>query len=196
MTVRPVLVVAALVSFASCSDGNDSSPSATTASTAAITTVPHTGPSDDLAPSQITASTVPPPATPPPCDPDALSLWTAQVRFVDNTAEAVIRVRNDDADRCEVAVFDSRQDDSPCYQCLYRMGDDDQTNCATNGVMAPVVGIIGAVQAMEAIKLIAGVGDALTGRLLLLDARRLTWRELRLPRDPHCPACGGNRADA
>ena len=96
----------------------------------------------------------------------------------------------------QVAVFDSRRDDSPCYQCLYRIGDDEQTNCATNGVMAPVVGIIGAVQAMEAIKLIADVGEPLTGRLLLLDARSLKWRELRLPRDPHCPACGGSRADA
>ncbi len=89
----------------------------------------------------------------------------------------------------QVAVFDTRQEDSPCYQCLYRLGDDEQTTCATNGVMAPVVGIIGAVQAMEAIKVIAGFGTPLTGRLLLLDARALQWREMRLPRDPQCPAC-------
>lgn len=90
----------------------------------------------------------------------------------------------------QVAVFDTRAPDSPCYQCLYRHGDDEQTNCATNGVMAPLVGIIGAVQAMEAIKLITGIGQTLTGRLLLLDAKNLQWREMRLPRDPHCLACG------
>lgn len=90
----------------------------------------------------------------------------------------------------QVAVFDSRDATSPCYQCLYKLGDDEQATCARNGVMAPVVGIIGAVQAMEAIKMIAGVGKSLTGRLLLLDARNMQWREMRLPRDPHCAACG------
>ena len=89
----------------------------------------------------------------------------------------------------QVAVFDARQEASPCYQCLYRKGDDEQASCATNGVMAPVVGIIGAVQATEAIKLIASVGETLTGRLLLLDAKSMQWREMRLPRDPECPAC-------
>jgi molybdopterin/thiamine biosynthesis adenylyltransferase len=89
----------------------------------------------------------------------------------------------------QVAVFDTRLADSPCYQCLYRAGDDEQASCATNGVMAPVVGIIGAVQAMEAIKLLSGVGETLTGRLLLLDAKAMQWREMRLPRDPECPAC-------
>jgi len=89
----------------------------------------------------------------------------------------------------QVAVFDSRNDDSPCYQCLYRLGDDEQATCSRNGVMSPVVGIVGAVQAMEAIKIISGVGTPLTGRLLLLDARDMRWREMRLPRDPQCPAC-------
>lgn len=89
----------------------------------------------------------------------------------------------------QVSVFDTRVADSPCYQCLYRAGDDEQASCATNGVMAPVVGIIGAVQAMEAIKLLSGVGETLTGRLLLLDAKAMQWREMRLPRDPECPAC-------
>ncbi len=89
----------------------------------------------------------------------------------------------------QVTVFDPRQTASPCYQCLYRQGDDEQASCARNGVMAPVVGIIGAVQAMEAIKLLAGVGEPLTGRLLLLDAATMQWRSLRLPRDPACPVC-------
>jgi molybdopterin-synthase adenylyltransferase len=90
----------------------------------------------------------------------------------------------------QVAVFDSRAADSPCYQCLYSAGDDEQVTCSRNGVMAPVVGIIGAVQAMEAIKVLAGIGSTLQGRLLLLDARNMQWRELRLTRDPGCTACG------
>lgn len=90
----------------------------------------------------------------------------------------------------QVAVFDSREESSPCYQCLYRLGDDEQATCSRNGVMAPVVGIIGSVQAMEAIKVISGVGKSLTGRLLLLDARSMQWREMRLPRDPECAVCG------
>lgn len=89
----------------------------------------------------------------------------------------------------QVAVFDSRSPDSPCYQCLYSQGDDKEASCSENGVMAPLVGIIGAVQAMEAIKLLAGIGESLTGRLLLLDASTLQWREMRLPRDSNCAAC-------
>lgn len=90
----------------------------------------------------------------------------------------------------QVAVFDSRNETSPCYQCLYGAGDDADTSCATNGVMAPLVGIIGSVQAMEAIKVLAGVGSPLVGRLLLLDASAMQWREMKLPRDPKCPVCG------
>ena len=90
----------------------------------------------------------------------------------------------------QVAVFDSRNPGSPCYQCLYSQGDDDDASCSENGVMAPLVGIIGAVQAMEAIKLLSGIGESLIGRLLLLDASTLQWREMRLPRDSDCEACG------
>ncbi|MEX0964917.1 MAG: molybdopterin-synthase adenylyltransferase MoeB [Pseudohongiellaceae bacterium] len=90
----------------------------------------------------------------------------------------------------QVAVFDSRDPQSPCYQCLYAKGDDVDASCSENGVMAPLVGIIGAVQAMEAIKLLCGIGQTLTGRLLLLDASTLQWREMRLPRDHDCEACG------
>ena len=91
----------------------------------------------------------------------------------------------------QVAVFDSRDVDSPCYQCLYSQGDDEDASCSRNGVIAPLVGIIGAVQAMETIKLLAGIGESLAGRLLLLDASTLQWREMRLPRDSNCGACGG-----
>ena len=89
----------------------------------------------------------------------------------------------------QVAVFDSRDKESPCYQCLYQAGDDDDASCATNGVMAPVVGIIGSIQALETIKVITGIGTTLVGRLLLFDGVALSWREMRLPRDPNCAAC-------
>jgi len=92
----------------------------------------------------------------------------------------------------QVAVFDPTTGDSPCYRCLYSGGDDRDASCARNGVMAPLVGIIGAVQAMEVVKLLAAVGEPLTGRLLLLDAMTLQWRELRLRRDPDCPVCAGS----
>jgi adenylyltransferase/sulfurtransferase len=92
----------------------------------------------------------------------------------------------------QVAVFDPSAADSPCYQCLYSGGDDRDASCARNGVMAPLVGIIGSVQAMEAVKLLTGTGEPLTGRLLLLDAMTMQWRELRLRRDPACPVCAGS----
>lgn len=94
----------------------------------------------------------------------------------------------------QVAVFDPRRPDSPCYQCLYQPGGEEDTRCSANGVMAPLVGIVGSVQAMEAVKLIAGLGEPLTGRLLLLDAAAMQWREMRLPRDPDCAACGGRES--
>ncbi len=90
----------------------------------------------------------------------------------------------------QVAVFDSRMDSSPCYQCLYQEDDELDSSCATNGVMAPLVGIIGSIQAMEAIKLLSGIGEPLVGRLLLLDGTAMQWREMKLPRDPACAACG------
>lgn len=89
----------------------------------------------------------------------------------------------------QVAVFDSNSEESPCYQCLYSEGDDDDASCSTNGVMAPLVGIIGSVQAMETIKVITGIGSTLAGRLLLLDATSMQWREMKLPRDKRCAAC-------
>lgn len=89
----------------------------------------------------------------------------------------------------QVAVFDSNDADSPCYQCLYSEGDDEDASCSTNGVMAPLVGIIGSVQAMETIKVITGIGNTLVGRLLLLDATTMEWREMKLPRDKNCAAC-------
>lgn len=91
----------------------------------------------------------------------------------------------------QVAVFDARDPASPCYHCLFGEGDElEETRCATMGVFAPLVGIVGATQAAEALKLLAGVGESLAGRLLLLDVLAMQWRELRVPRDPDCAVCG------
>lgn len=90
----------------------------------------------------------------------------------------------------QVSVFDPRRDDSPCYQCLYQEGDDLQLSCSESGVMAPLVGLIGTLQAMEAIKLIAGIGRTLTGRLLFVDGQTMQFREMTLRKNPACPCCG------
>jgi len=91
----------------------------------------------------------------------------------------------------QVTVFDLRQPDSPCYHCLFpETGDVEEMRCATMGVFAPLVGIIGSIQAAEALKLLIGMGRNLTGRLLLLDALTMEWRSVRLTKDPHCAVCG------
>jgi adenylyltransferase/sulfurtransferase len=90
----------------------------------------------------------------------------------------------------QVAVFDARDSAAPCYHCLFGEGDEiEETRCATMGVFAPLVGIVGAMQAAEALKLLAGAGQTLTGRLLLVDALDMRIRELTVPRDPACPVC-------
>jgi adenylyltransferase/sulfurtransferase len=92
----------------------------------------------------------------------------------------------------QLAVFDMRDAASPCYHCLFGEGEDlEEVRCATMGVFAPLVGIVGATQAAEALKLLAGIGRSLAGRLLLVDALAMEWRELRVPRDPACLACAG-----
>lgn len=90
----------------------------------------------------------------------------------------------------QVSVFDSRKADSPCYHCLYPEQGNEDLTCSEAGVIAPLVGMIGATQAMEAIKVISGVGTPLTGRLLILDAWEMQWREMKLAKDPACPVCG------
>lgn len=89
----------------------------------------------------------------------------------------------------QVSVFDARIDDAPCYQCLYSDISEDQLTCSEAGVMAPLVGIIGSVQAMEAVKLISGIGQPLLGKLLILDAMTMEWRTMRLKKDPACRVC-------
>jgi adenylyltransferase/sulfurtransferase len=116
-----------------------------------------------------------------------------QTRFAVNAACVAARVPlvSGAAIRLEgqVAVFDTRQPDCPCYRCLYDEESEENTSCAANGVLAPLVGIVGSMQALEAIKLIVGFGTSLAGKLLVFDARHSQWRELKLPKDPHCPVC-------
>ncbi|HWQ95649.1 MAG TPA: molybdopterin-synthase adenylyltransferase MoeB [Gammaproteobacteria bacterium] len=90
----------------------------------------------------------------------------------------------------QVAVYDPRRHDSPCYRCLYRDDPGEEEGCAQLGVLAPVPGVIGAVQAVEVIKLLAGSAETLTGWLLVFDALVMEWRKLKLAKDPDCPVCG------
>lgn len=89
----------------------------------------------------------------------------------------------------QLSVFDFRREDSPCYRCLYQEADDAALNCSESGVLAPVVGIIGSMQALEALKCLSGLGEPLVGRLLLFDGINMELRQLNLRRDPACPVC-------
>jgi molybdopterin/thiamine biosynthesis adenylyltransferase len=90
----------------------------------------------------------------------------------------------------QVSVYDTRRADAPCYACLFPPeADYEEVACATMGVFAPLVGIIGSVQAAEALKLLVGIGPSLAGRLLMLDARAMEWNEMRTPRNPGCSVC-------
>ena len=91
----------------------------------------------------------------------------------------------------QITVFDFRNEASPCYHCLFPdTGSDQEMRCAENGVFAPLVGMIGATQAAEALKLLMNIGESLQGRLLLLDALSMEWRTIKLARDPKCAVCG------
>ena len=93
----------------------------------------------------------------------------------------------------QISVFDKRDAQSPCYACLFPPDHAvDDINCATMGVFAPLVGIIGAMQAAEALKLIMTLGTSLAGRLQMLDARSMEWASIRVQRDPSCRICGPN----
>ena len=92
----------------------------------------------------------------------------------------------------QVSVYDTRDAANPCYACLFPPDAPfEEARCATMGVFAPLVGIIGSVQAAEALKLAAGAGTPLVGRLLMLDALAMQWHSVRVPRDPQCPVCAG-----
>jgi adenylyltransferase/sulfurtransferase len=93
----------------------------------------------------------------------------------------------------QISVFTPGYDDSPCYNCLYPDQGELEETCVRNGVIAPLPGIIGSMQALEAIKLILGLGLSLRGRLLLLDALSMEWNRMHLKKNPQCPTCGLNR---
>ncbi|MCP5273074.1 MAG: molybdopterin-synthase adenylyltransferase MoeB [Burkholderiaceae bacterium] len=94
----------------------------------------------------------------------------------------------------QVSVYDSTRAEAPCYACLFPPeADYEEVACATMGVFAPLVGIVGCVQAAEALKLIVGIGRPLAGRLLMLDARAMEWTEMATPRNPACSVCGAAR---
>ncbi|GMQ87463.1 MAG: molybdopterin-synthase adenylyltransferase MoeB [Gammaproteobacteria bacterium] len=90
----------------------------------------------------------------------------------------------------QLFVFLPQRADSPCYRCLYSEGDEPDQTCSENGVLAPVVGAIGSLQALEAIKVLLDIGESLCGRLLVFDGLYHEWRSIKLNKDPNCPVCG------
>lgn len=97
----------------------------------------------------------------------------------------------------QIAVFDLRRRKAPCYACLFpEGGETEELRCAVMGVLAPLTGAVGALQAVEAIKLLTGVGESLSGRLLMFDALRAEWRSVRVRKDPDCAVCATVAAQA
>ena len=90
----------------------------------------------------------------------------------------------------QLTVYDRRQSDAPCYRCLYDEQSNENLSCAESGILGPVVGTIGTMQALEAIKLITGFGSTLNGRLMIFDAMTMEWQTLQITPDPQCPVCG------
>jgi molybdopterin/thiamine biosynthesis adenylyltransferase len=91
----------------------------------------------------------------------------------------------------QISVYDSRDTNSPCYACIFPPSAHfEEVRCSTMGVFSPLVGIIGTMQAAEALKLLSGAGRTLTGRLLMLDGRAMEWTDVRMQRSPTCPVCG------
>jgi molybdopterin/thiamine biosynthesis adenylyltransferase len=91
----------------------------------------------------------------------------------------------------QLSVFDMREGKSPCYACVFPPSEEfEETRCATMGVFAPLVGIVGAMQAAEALKILSQTGESLAGRLQMLDGRSMSWSEVRVPRNPECEVCG------
>jgi molybdopterin/thiamine biosynthesis adenylyltransferase len=90
----------------------------------------------------------------------------------------------------QVSVFTPGKNNSPCYNCLYNDDGEEQQNCASNGVIAPITGIVGSIQALETMKLIMAIGETLTGRLLLVDGLTMEFNSMKLKKNPLCPTCG------
>jgi molybdopterin/thiamine biosynthesis adenylyltransferase len=95
----------------------------------------------------------------------------------------------------QLSVYDTRRPDAPCYACVFPPeATVEETACATMGVFAPLVGIVGSLQAAEALKLLAGIGHSLAGRLMMLDARTMEWTQIGVRRAAHCSVCASRRA--
>ena len=116
-----------------------------------------------------------------------------EVRFAINDAclKAGVMLVSGAAVRMEgqLMVVDPRDKNLPCYRCLYLDKPDTEINCAQTGIAAPVVGAIGVLQALEAMKILVGLGESLAGYLLTFDAKYMEWRKLKLPQNPDCTAC-------
>jgi adenylyltransferase/sulfurtransferase len=93
----------------------------------------------------------------------------------------------------QVTVYDARQQGNACYRCIYQDDGELQETCSESGVLSPLLGIIGSVQAVETIKLLTNIGESLTNRLLILDALTMSWQEIKLKQNPLCPVC--NKVD-
>ncbi|MDD5395336.1 MAG: molybdopterin-synthase adenylyltransferase MoeB [Thiothrix sp.] len=91
----------------------------------------------------------------------------------------------------QISVFQPWLGENPCYHCFYGKAGGIAQTCSENGVVAPLLGILGSMQALETIKLIVGSGETLTGRVMLFDGQAMEWMGFKLPRDPACPVCGG-----
>ena len=89
----------------------------------------------------------------------------------------------------QITVYDPRQENSGCYRCLYQDEGELQQTCSEVGVLSPLLGVIGSIQAVETIKLLSEIGQSLAGRLLILDAFTMQWREIKLKPNPNCPIC-------
>ena len=93
----------------------------------------------------------------------------------------------------QVSVFKGYENDKPCYQCLYSVEGEDNESCIDNGVLAPVAGLVGTIQALQAIKVILELGDQLCGSLLLIDALDLSFRKVKISKDLKCPVCNSSQ---
>ncbi|PWG65231.1 HesA/MoeB/ThiF family protein [Spiribacter halobius] len=93
----------------------------------------------------------------------------------------------------QLAVFRPDRDDSPCYRCVYADTGEEAQSCSETGVLGPLTGVLGSLQAVETVKVLTGLGEPLNGRLLVVDALTQTWRRLNLRRDPACPVCSAAR---
>ena len=93
----------------------------------------------------------------------------------------------------QVTVYDPRHESTPCYQCLYPVDASVEQNCSTSGVFSPLVGMVGTIQAAEALKVLANIGETLEGRMLMIDALTMQFQTLKLPRRKNCEVCGGDQ---